>query len=104
MAQKPSAKLKKYRLIPMRELTYAFEIAAHSPEGASKRLQERLKRDAGFGESYKEPGDATLFGHSWFPPDEVGYIISGGDLPEDPTGKTCHVWDGKKITRKKISD
>ena len=95
----------KYRLAPMRGLTYEFELTSKSPEGAGKRLQERLKRDAGFGdETYKEPNDAVLSAHSWFPPDEMEFIISGGDLPVDPTGKTCHVWNGEKIVRKKIKD
>ena len=95
----------KYRLAPMRQLTYEFELTSKSPEGAGKRLQERLKRDAGFKEeTYKEPVDAVLLGHSWLPPDEVEYIISGDDLPKDPTGKTCHVWNGKEIVRKKIPD
>lgn len=92
----------KYPLASMRELTYEFELTSKSPEGAGKRLQERLKRDAGFNETYQEPADAAVLGHSWLPPDEREYIISDGDLPEDPTGKTCHVWNGKEIVRKKI--
>jgi len=102
MAKKTSAKMHKYQLLPMRGLTYSFDITSKSPEGAGKRLQERLKRDAGFADSYKEPNDAALFGHAWAPPDEMEYIISGGDLPVDPTGKTCHVWNGEKIVRRKI--
>jgi hypothetical protein len=102
MTEKSPAKMHKYRLSPVRELRYTFDLTAKSPEGASKRLQERLKRDAGYENSYKEPDDATLFGHSWFPPDEMEFIISGGDLPVDPTEKTCHVWNGEKIVRKKI--
>jgi hypothetical protein len=103
MTKKSPAKMHKYRLAPMRGLTYEFEMTSKSPEAAGKRLQERLKRDAGLKKSYKEPDDAVLLGHSWFPPDEVEFIISGGNLPEDPTGKTCHVWNGKDIVRKKIS-
>ncbi len=104
MMKKPSAKLAKYRLKPLRGLTYAFEITSKSPEGAGTRLQERLKRNAGYADSYKEPDDAVVVGHSWFPPDEVGYIITGGDLPEDPTGKTCHVWNGKEIARVEVPE
>ena len=92
-----------YRIVPMRGVTYVFDIKSQSPEKACERLHERLKRDAGLAETYKEPHDAAVFGHSWFPPEEVGYLISGGDLPEDPTGKTCHVWNGTKIVRMKIS-
>lgn len=72
-----------------------------SPEGACKKLHERLKRDAGT-KPRPVPDDAMPGAYSWMPPEECSYVLSGGDVPVDPTGNSFMTWNGKKFVREKI--
>ncbi len=100
MEESPEKKMAEYRMVVMRGRAYEYTIKATSFENASKRLRERLDRDAGTDNlSYEEPVDAMPGSHFWFAPEDMKWFVGGGEIPVDPSGETVMVWNGAEVAR-----
>jgi len=91
-----------YDIVSMRAQAIGFRIKAESPENALKRLQARNKTHL----TPDVPENARVITSTWPDPSEHGeaWLIRGGDLPQDPTGKTVLTWDGQKIARQELPE
>ncbi|MDD3287459.1 MAG: hypothetical protein PHX43_00435 [Alphaproteobacteria bacterium] len=100
---KPRSKRKEYEILTPCSLVLKHKVIAESAENALKTLRARVRAYNGSNEPYAH--GAKLCFSSWPDPGEKGesWMIRGGNLPNDPTGKTCHSWDAEKITTKELS-
>jgi len=98
---KPKTKRKEYEILITQSNVYRHKVVAESAENALKTLRTRVKACNG---SKQIPPELILVFSSWPDPSEDGetWMIRGGDLPKDPTEKTCHAWDTQKLRTKKL--
>jgi hypothetical protein len=94
-------KMETYRIQTVCNQRFEFDAKAASPENACKRITEWQKRNASM-KGLVNVEDGRPCGHTWSPPEECAYIVTGGALPDGSDGVFAF-WDGEKIVQKKIS-
>jgi hypothetical protein len=97
--EKQSKKMPPYRIRVKLEQFFDIEVNGKNANTAGKRINEWLKRDSSPTGHADIPEHATPCDYYWTPVEEMPYIVSGGELPDDPTGEVIHVWDGEKIAK-----
>ncbi|MDD3181185.1 MAG: hypothetical protein PHD48_00020 [Alphaproteobacteria bacterium] len=103
VSAKPKTKRKEYEILITQSNVYKHKVVAESAENALKTLRTRVRACNG---TKQTPPEAILVFSSWPDPSEDGetWMIRGGDLPKDPTEKTCHAWDAQKVSLKNLPD
>lgn len=99
---KQNKKEPRYRTLVKLEQFFIIEHDGKTAHTACKRINEWMKRDSNPTGRASIPDNATPCGYYWTPVEETPYIVSGGEIPDDPTGETVHVWNGKMVTKVSI--